>query len=116
VALRLLGTVLSEWTVKVPLSKPQSRQELAREVLAYFLRNPKGADDLKGITKWRLLDQVIHRALEETSDALEWLVSEGYLAVESTAGSERIFRLNKEKREEAVHFMSGNESTNHSLE
>jgi hypothetical protein len=95
----------------VPLSKPQNKQELAREILAYFLRHPEGADDLRGVTKWRLLDQMIHYALEETSDALEWLVSQGYLAVESKTGSERIFRLNKEKLEAAVNFTDVDQST-----
>lgn len=104
------------WTVKVPLLRPQNRQELAREILAYFLRNPKGADDLEGVTKWRLLDQVIHHALEETSDALEWLVLEGYLAAESTTGSERIFRLNNEKRLEALQFLGKDQAANHSEE
>ena len=102
--------------MKVPFSKPQNRQELAREILAYFLRNPEGADDLKGVTNWRLLDQMIHHALEETSDALEWLVSQGYLATDSTTGSERIFRLNTEKREDALEFLRKDRAMNHTPE
>ncbi len=78
---------------------------MARQILAYFLRHPEGADDLKGVATWRLLDQMIHQTLGETRDAIEWLVSEGYLVSDSTTGSERIFRLNKEKREEAEHFI-----------
>lgn len=104
------------WTDKVLLSKSQNKQELAREILAYFRRHPEGADDLRGVTKWRLLDQMIHHALEETSEALEWLVSEGYLVVESKTGSERIFRLNNEKHNDAVNFTAVDQSTKQSSE
>ena len=100
------------WTVKVPLSKTQYRQELAKQILAYFLRHPEGADDLRGIATWRMLDQMIHQTLEETSDALEWLVSEGYLISDSTTSSERIFRLNKDKRTEAEQYMETDASPN----
>jgi hypothetical protein len=94
----------------VTLLKKQNREELAREILAYFLRNPQCIDDLKGIANWRLLDQMIHRAVHDTSDALEWLVAEGYLATEAPTGADRIFRLNEEKRDEAFSFVKENES------
>jgi hypothetical protein len=93
----------------VPMQKYQTKQELAKEILAYFLRNPLSADNLEGVAQWRLLDQVIHHALQETNDALEWLVSQGYLVMESTAGSDRIFRLNREKRNSALRFMKETE-------
>jgi hypothetical protein len=114
VALVLLSACSRVWTVKVLLSRTQYRQELAKQILAYFLRHPKGADDLRGVATWRLLDQMIHQTLEETRDALEWLVSEGYLISDSTTGSERIFRLNKDKRKEAEQYLETDNSPNSS--
>lgn len=92
--------------------KKQNRDELAREILAYFLRNPQCVDDLKGIANWRLLDQMIHRAVHDTSDALEWLVAEGYLAADAPTGVDRVFRLNEENRNEALEFVKETEPEN----
>lgn len=91
------------------LLKKKSREELAREILAYFLRNPQCVDDLKGIANWRMLDQMIHRAVHDTGEAVEWLVARGYLDVSAPTGTDRIFRLNEERRDEALHFVKENE-------
>lgn len=91
------------------LLKKQNREELAREILAYFLRNPQCVDDLMGIANWRLLDQMIHRAVHDTSDAVEWLVTRGYLDASAPTGADRIFRLNEDKRDEALLFVEENE-------
>lgn len=91
------------------LLKKQNREELAREILAYFLRNPQCVDDLKGIADWRLLDQMIHRAVHDTSEAVDWLVSRGYLDASAPTGTDRIFRLNEDKRDQALQFVKENE-------
>jgi len=90
------------------VSQPTSQESenLAKEILAYFLRNPQSADDLHGITRWRLLDQMIHHALQDTRAALDLLVQEGYLKTESTTGSDPIFRLNAERKNEALNFVA----------
>ena len=41
------------------------------EILSYFLRNPLAADTLEGVARWRLLDEVVYRKVEETRAALE---------------------------------------------
>lgn len=87
------------------LPTSQESENLAKDILAYFLRNPQSADDLQGITRWRLLDQMIHQALQDTRAALDLLVHQGYLTTESTTGSDPIFRLNTEKRNEALSFV-----------
>jgi hypothetical protein len=84
---------------------PES-ESLAREILAYFLRNPQSADDLHGITRWRLLDQMIHHALHDTRDALDLLVKEGYLTKEANTGSDPIFRLNTNRQTDAMSFVN----------
>ena len=84
---------------------PES-ENLAREILAYFLRNPQSADDLHGITRWRLLDQMIHHALHDTRDALDLLVKEGYLTKEANTGADPIFRLNTDRKTDAASFVN----------
>lgn len=73
----------------------------AREILAYFLRNPHAADSLEGIARWRLLEEAIHCKVIETRAALEWLVSEGFLMETSLSASGKLYQLNPEKRDQA---------------
>jgi hypothetical protein len=105
VASRLLDHQRRLWTIKVSQPKSQERENVAREILAYFLRNPQCADDLHGITRWRLLDQMIHHALQDTRAALDLLVQQGYLTQESTTGSDPVFRLNTERKDAALSFV-----------
>lgn len=80
-------------------------EEVAKQVLRYFLRNPHSADSLEGVARWRLLEEKIHHTLIETQSALENLVAEEYLRVVSVPGSELIYTLNTDKREEAEQFV-----------
>ena len=73
----------------------------AREILSYFVRNPQAADTLDGIVRWRLLSEVVHRKVEETSVAIEWLVEQGLLLETRSPGVGPIFSLNPEKISEA---------------
>lgn len=82
-------------------------EELAKAILRYFLRNPQSADDLNGIATWRLLDERIHRVVEDTGRALTWLVAHGYLVAISKPGTDRLFRLNEAKVEDAARFVAG---------
>ena len=80
-------------------------EDIARDVLSYFLRNPKAADDLEGIARWRLLSQTIHRDVEETSQALDWLVQHEFLSRISRTGSGSLFHLRPEHRAAAEAFL-----------
>lgn len=80
-------------------------EDIAKDILSYFLDNPQAADDLEGVARWRLLRQTIHRDVEETSRALDWLVRRGLLTRVPTAGS-AIFRLQAEQRAEAAAFVT----------
>lgn len=79
----------------------------AREILHYFIRNPRAADSLEGIVRWRLLDEVVHRKVEETRRALDLLVKQGFLLETTAPGRAEIFSLNSEKLGEAKKFGSG---------
>lgn len=79
---------------------------IAKDILAYFLRNPQSADSLEGVARWRLLDQTIHRSVDETNRALDWLVEQGFLLKVTRPGSGAIFCLNPAERGRAESFLS----------
>jgi hypothetical protein len=76
------------------------------EVLSYFMRNPQAADNLEGIARWRLLNEVIRRKIDETRVALAWLVEHGFLCESESIGADPIFTLNPKRIEEAQEFLN----------
>lgn len=84
----------------------QADETVVKEVLNYFIHNPQAADNLEGVARWRLLDEVVRRKVEETQRALEWLVKQGFLDKRTVAGREAVFSLNHEKLTEAQAFVS----------
>lgn len=76
------------------------------DILGYFVRSPQAADTLEGIARWRLLDELITRKLDETQCALDWLVAQGYLLETRTAGAGLIYSLNPDRAHEAREFLS----------
>jgi hypothetical protein len=104
------------WTIKcnevrrqtdipVPDSKRRSEQDIAGEILAYFLRNPDAADSLTGIARWRLLEERVRLSVEVTDAALKLLIEQGYLRRVPVEGAESIFVLNKDRRGDAELFL-----------
>jgi hypothetical protein len=79
----------------------QADEVVVKEVLNYFIRNPQAADNLEGIARWRLLDEIVKRKLEETERALEWLAKRNFLKKEVVAGRGPVFSLNPDKLTEA---------------
>jgi len=79
--------------------------EMAREILRYFVRNPQAVDSLEGIARWRLMDEIVRRKLDETEAGLEWLVAHDYLTSSLSPGGIAIYRLNAERIDEARHFL-----------
>lgn len=78
---------------------------LANEVLSYFLRNPRAVDTLEGVTRWRLLEQRIHIHLQETSEALNWLIERGFLLKIDSPIAESCYGLNPANRSKAEDFI-----------
>ncbi len=79
---------------------------MTKDILRYFLRNPRAADTLEGVAGWRLLDEIVHHRLEVTQKALDWLVSRGFLKQVSTAASGTIYSLDWEHRGTAEDFLA----------
>lgn len=81
--------------------------DVIKQVLGYFVRNPKTADTLEGIARWRLLEERVQKSLLQTEAAIDWLVGQRYLEEVTVAGSkETIFRLNPERLSDAVRFLA----------
>jgi hypothetical protein len=75
------------------LSEP-GISDTAVAILNYFLRNPQVADDLEGIARWRLGQEMAHRKVEEANRALKWLVNEALLVEAKIPGGRSVFSLN----------------------
>ncbi len=89
-----------------PLLQAEPEHGILEQILSYFVRNQKAADSLEGVTRWRLLEEQVHRTLQQTEAAINWLVAEGFLQEVQRAGQVRIFRLNPKRYRDAVHFLA----------
>jgi hypothetical protein len=78
----------------------RSEADVARQILAYFLRNPDAADTAEGVARWRVMDEQIRHSVRETLVALKWLVAKGYLQESSSRSSGSIFRLRGDRSDE----------------
>ena len=76
-----------------------------REVLGFFVRNPETSDSAEGVARWRLLDQIVFRAIQETESILDELVALGYLEEINTPGVPRLYRLRRESAEKAAEYI-----------
>ena len=90
--------------------KAEKIPKRAREVLSYFLRNPEAVDSLEGVARWRLLDERVHRDVEEISEALGWLVAHEYLTEQTPRGSSPIFCLRRDVAGKAHQFLRAGDS------
>jgi len=95
----------SSWRELLP-RKASTPTELAKEILSYFLRNPHAADSLEGVARWRLMEERVHRQLENTDQALDWLVGRGFLVKVSSEWTESVYQLNDVNRSTAERFVS----------
>jgi hypothetical protein len=94
------------WSTELP-NDPSVEREMAREILSYFVRNPHAADSLEGVARWRLMDEIVRRKLDETEAAIAWLVEQGYLTSAMSLGGTATFRLNLGRIDEAREFVAG---------
>jgi hypothetical protein len=80
--------------------------EIVTQLLSYFVRNRHAVDSLEGLTRWRLLEEQIHRSLQRTEAALRWLVSRGFLEEVKLTGSIPLFRLDASHVDDALKFLT----------
>ena len=90
----------------MPSEDSEPELEIVKQILNYFVRNPKAADTLEGIARWRLLEEQVHRSFQQTESALTWLVAKGFLEEVETGGASQIFRLAAQHQAEAARFLA----------
>ena len=73
----------------------------AREILKHYLENPHTVDTLEGIAAWRLIEDIVRTRVREIDEALEWLVTRGYLDRRVPMAAPPVYRLNERRRAEA---------------
>jgi hypothetical protein len=81
-------------------------------VLQYFLHNRNAADDLEGVLRFRLLDEVISEQLESVRVAIEWLVRQDLLTARPMPGRDAIYALNQSQVERALKTLEWLQSDN----
>jgi len=82
---------------------------VAREILQYLIEHPNGKDTMEGILKYWLPKARVGREEEEISEALDFLVSKGWMSERKASPFDSIYGLNKELLEEMEAFL-GRES------
>ena len=78
--------------------------KLARDLLKLYLTNPTLVETTEGLARWRLAEQLLDQTIRETEQALEWLVSRGFLRQISGRGR-TVFMMNPDRRDEARHWI-----------
>ena len=81
--------------------------ELVGDILSYFLEHPRAADTAEGITRWRLLEATVSRRLDQTRQALAFLVARGFLRARASDRSLPLFELDEAARPDAESFLQG---------
>lgn len=84
----------------------RAENELVLDILSYFMRNQSAVDTVEGITRWRLLDQRIHRTVHEVLEALTVLVDLDLLTQTRRSGSSALIGFNKEQADAARRFLA----------
>src|SRR5437762_14305156 len=85
--------------------KKAAGTDASKEILSYFTINPDAMDGLEGIARWRLMQKRVQGTVEETKDALHWLVGHGYLVESGTPATGALFRFNKAATEKARQYL-----------
>jgi hypothetical protein len=81
-------------------ANPQSKSEIARDILAYLISNPEAQDTFAGIVEWWLLEEQIKRRSESIREALAELVSSGLIIEIVGKDSQTHYRINGERAAE----------------
>jgi uncharacterized protein YoaH (UPF0181 family) len=82
------------------MANPQSKSEIARDILAYLISNPEAQDTFAGIVEWWLLEEQIKRRSESIREALAELVSSGLIIEIVGKDSQTNYRINGERAAE----------------
>lgn len=74
------------------------QKEVSQGILRYLLRHPDAQDTLEGISEWWLFEERIIQKIAEVQNALEKLVTQGFILEKQTSDASVLYRLNKRKK------------------
>lgn len=87
-----------------PVQTP-SEEELSRDILNYMLENPDALDEAEGILMWWISEERLRIGKAAIRVTLEKLVARGMIVARIASGGRTVYSLNKERRDEIVHFV-----------
>ncbi len=75
------------------------RDELSAvsSILNYLVKQPGAKDTFQGIAEWWVMKEQINQSLENISDAMDMLVSKGFIIVKEYHDQPNYYQLNEEK-------------------
>jgi hypothetical protein len=82
----------------------KEQQDIFYYILAYLSENPDAGDTFDGIMEWWLLDQRIKFEMQNVSEAVARLVSEGWIVKHEESDSRVIYKVNR-TMEQAIRKM-----------
>lgn len=84
----------------------ENRQKLIQDILAYLIDHPEAKDTAEGVMQWWVVKGDAEYQQEEVEEALDGLVTRGWLTKRSPLPS--LYGLNKERVAEIQRFLLKN--------
>lgn len=81
-------------------------RRVARDILRYLVDNPEAKDTLDGIVTFWFPEGEVKWGREEIQEAVDALVSKGWMTKRETTPSKKIYGLNNDRIEEIRAFLS----------
>jgi hypothetical protein len=72
----------------------REKEEIARSILGYLVRNPDAQDTLPGIIEWWLLDHHIRTRTAEVKEVIDQLVADRLILKRRGTDSQTHYRIN----------------------
>ena len=87
------------------IDSTERHQELMRQILQYLTAHPDAKDTVGGILKWWLPGHPIEWKKQEVQEALDHLVSKGWLAKRELSLSQELYCLKKTQLKDIKRFL-----------
>jgi len=84
---------------------PGRHKKAIQGTLRYLIDHPDAKDTVEGILKWWLPEGSVGGGREEVEQALDFLVTRGWLTKRGRNPSAKIYGLNKERLKEIKRFL-----------
>jgi len=78
---------------------------VSRAILGYLIKRPDAKDTIEGIRNWWLLGDFVNRDKVSVQEALDFLVSRGWVTERRRESSGKIYGLNRNRLKEIEDFL-----------